>query len=78
MRAEIFPAINVAHSFSQPPQIAKDYYKTKATLGAKPDPMSVGLRHRVPAMNRKIRAMLGAATHDEAPERNPFKTTGSA
>jgi hypothetical protein len=46
----------------------------KAALGAKPEPMSVWLRHRVPAMNWIIRGMLGAVTHDEAPERNPFKT----
>lgn len=45
----------------------------KAALGAKPEPMSVWLRHRVPAMNWIIRGMLGAVTHDEAPERNPFK-----
>lgn len=46
----------------------------KAALGAKPEPMSVWLRHRVPAINWVIRGMLGAVTHDEAPERNPFKT----
>lgn len=45
----------------------------KAALGAKPEPMSVWLRHRVPAMNWIIRGMLGAVTHDQAPERNPFK-----
>jgi hypothetical protein len=35
--------------------------------------MSVWLRHRVPAMNWIIRGMLGAVTHEAAPERNPFK-----
>ena len=45
----------------------------KAALGAQPEPMSVWLRHRVPAMNWIIRGMLGAVTHEEAPERNPFK-----
>jgi hypothetical protein len=45
----------------------------KAALGAKPEPMSVWLRHRVPAMNWIIRGMLGAVTHEAAPERNPFK-----
>lgn len=45
----------------------------KAALGAKPEPMSVWLRHRVPALNWIIRGMLGAVPHDEAPQRNPFK-----
>jgi len=45
----------------------------KAALGAKPEPMSVWLRHRVPAMNWVLRGLLGAVTHEEAPERNPFK-----
>lgn len=48
----------------------------KAALGAKPEPMSVWLRHRVPAMNWIVRGMLGTVTHEEAPERNPFKTVG--
>jgi hypothetical protein len=50
----------------------------KAALGAKPEPMSVWLRHRVPAMNWILRGVLGAVTHDEAPERNPFKTVKEA
>jgi hypothetical protein len=50
----------------------------KAALGAKPEPMSVWLRHRVPAMNWMIRGVLGAVTHDEAPERNPFKASNPA
>jgi hypothetical protein len=45
----------------------------KAALGAKPEPMSVWMRHRVPAMNWIVRGILGAVTHDQAPERNPFK-----
>ena len=47
----------------------------KAALGAKPEPMSVWLRHRMPAMNWVLRGLLGAVTHEEAPDRNPFKTT---
>jgi len=50
----------------------------KAALGAKPEPMSVWLRHRVPAMNWLLRGLLGAVPHGEAPERNPFKSGGSA
>jgi hypothetical protein len=45
----------------------------KAGLGAKPDPMSVWVRHRVPALNWLLRGLLGAVPHIEAPERNPFK-----
>ena len=46
----------------------------KAALGAKPEPMSVWVRHRVPALNWILRGLLGAVPHTEAPERNPFKT----
>lgn len=48
----------------------------KAALGAKPETMSVWLRHRVPAFNWMLRGLLGAVPHAEAPERNPFKTVG--
>lgn len=47
----------------------------KAALGAKPEPMSVWLRHRMPAMNWVLRGVLGAVPHHEAPERNPFKSS---
>jgi len=47
----------------------------KAALGAKPEPMSVWLRHRVPAFNWIFRGLLGGVPHAEAPERNPFKST---
>lgn len=49
----------------------------KAALGAKPEPMSVWMRHRVPALNWIVRGMLGAVTHEETPERNPFKNGGA-
>lgn len=45
----------------------------KATLGARPEPMSIWLRHRLPAMNWLIRGMLDSVPHAEAPERSPFK-----
>jgi hypothetical protein len=45
----------------------------KAALGAKPEPMSVWLRHRVPALNWLLRGIFGTVPHNEAPERNPFK-----
>jgi len=47
----------------------------KAALGGKPEPMAVWMRHRVPAMNWLLRGLMGAISHDEAPDRNPFKTT---
>lgn len=46
----------------------------KAALGAKPEPMSVWMRHRLPAVNWALRGLLGAIPHEEAPQRNPFKT----
>lgn len=50
----------------------------KAALGAKPEPMSVWMRHRIPALNWMLRGMFGAVPHDEAPERNPFKNVQPA
>lgn len=45
----------------------------KARLGARPAPLRVWVRHRIPALNLIVRGLLRAAHHDEAPERNPFK-----
>jgi predicted N-acyltransferase len=45
----------------------------KARLGARPSPMRVWIRHRIPALNILVRALLHSVSHDEAPERNPFK-----
>ena len=50
----------------------------KAGLGARPEPMAIWLRHRVPAINWMLRGVLGAVPHAEAPERNPFKSTTSS
>jgi hypothetical protein len=50
----------------------------KAALGAKPETMSVWLRHRVPAFNWLFRGLLDGVPHAEAPERNPFKATAGA
>src|SRR6185369_16325929 len=46
----------------------------KAALGARPEPMTVWLRHRLPTLNWMLRGLLGAVPHDEAPERSPFKS----
>jgi hypothetical protein len=46
----------------------------KARLGARPDPLRIWIRHRVPMLNVVVRGLLHTiADHDEAPERNPFK-----
>ena len=50
----------------------------KAGLGARPEPMSVWVRHRVPAMNWMLRGLLGAVPHADAPERSPFKSSQPA
>ena len=50
----------------------------KAGLGARPEPMSVWVRHRVAPLNWMLRGLLGAVPHAEAPERSPFKSTGAA
>ena len=40
---------------------------------ARPAPMRVWIRHRIPALNVAVRGLLRAVPHDEAPDRNPFK-----
>ncbi|MCE9546148.1 MAG: GNAT family N-acetyltransferase [Planctomycetia bacterium] len=47
----------------------------KARLGAKPEPMSVWMRHRQPLLNLIVRPLLSAIPHDEPPQRNAFKET---
>jgi predicted N-acyltransferase len=46
----------------------------KAALGAKPEAFSVLVRHRQPVLNKLIKRMLLSIEHEDAPERNPFKT----
>lgn len=45
----------------------------KSGLGARPEPMRVWMRHRVPGINLILRGVMNAVPHAEAPERNPFK-----
>jgi hypothetical protein len=45
----------------------------KARLGARSVPMRVLIRHRIPMLNALVRGLLHTISHDEAPERNPFK-----
>jgi hypothetical protein len=46
----------------------------KAALGAKPEAFGVLVRHRQPVLNKLIKGMLLSIEHEDAPERNPFKT----
>ena len=50
----------------------------KARLGAKPQPMSVWMRHSQPLINTVTKRLLGLVQHDEAPEANPFKKEKAA
>jgi len=46
----------------------------KARLGARPDPLRIWIRHRIPMLNVVVRGLLHTISdHDDAPERNPFK-----
>ena len=46
----------------------------KARLGARPDPMRVWIRHRIPMLNLIVRGLLHTIDdHEDPPERNPFK-----
>ena len=45
----------------------------KAKLGAEPVTTCCWLRHRIPVMNLVVRQLLRTITHEEAPERKPFK-----
>lgn len=45
----------------------------KARLGARPQPFHVWLRHRQPVLNLFVRNLLRSISHEEAPERHPFR-----
>ena len=46
----------------------------KARLGARPEPLRIWIRHRIPMLNVVVRGLLHTISdHDEPPERNPFK-----
>jgi hypothetical protein len=46
----------------------------KARLGARPEPMRVWIRHRIPMLNLVVSGLLHTISdHEEPPERNPFK-----
>lgn len=50
----------------------------KARLGARPEPLQVWLRHRVPALGQLLGAVLAAVPQEEPPTRNPFKQERAA
>lgn len=50
----------------------------KAKMGCKPEPLACAVRHRVSAVNLLVSALTRTATHDEPPERSPFKKTAEA
>ena len=45
----------------------------KANMGCKPVPLACAVRHRVSALNTLVSALAHNASHDEPPERSPFK-----
>ncbi|TWU47712.1 GNAT family N-acetyltransferase [Rubripirellula reticaptiva] len=45
----------------------------KSRLGCKPEAAHVWVRHRVPLLNAFVQQILKTVSHDEPPERNPFK-----
>jgi predicted N-acyltransferase len=46
----------------------------KARLGARPEPMRIWIRHRLPMLNVLVRGLLHTISHhDDAPERSVFK-----
>ena len=46
----------------------------KARLGARPEPLRIWIRHRIPMLNVLVRGLLHTISHhDETPERNVFK-----
>jgi len=50
----------------------------KAKMGCKPEPMACAVRHRVSAFNWITTALTRTASHDEPPERSPFKVADQA
>ncbi len=50
----------------------------KARLGARAEPFSIWIRHRIPMLNVLVRGLLQTISHhDEPPERSPFKQSSA-
>ena len=50
----------------------------KASLGARPQPFGMLVRHRQPVLNKLIKRVLLGVEHEDAPERSPFKKAKQA
>jgi hypothetical protein len=49
-------------------------HSTKARLDARPDPMRIWIRHRIPMLKLIVHGLQHTIDdHEEPPERNPFK-----
>ena len=50
------------------------FFSPRYLRGARPEPMRVWIRHRIPMMNHIVRRLLHTIDdHEEPPQRNPFK-----
>ena len=59
---------------SQRLSLGRTALEPKARLGARPDPMRIWVRHRIPMLNMLVRGLLHTISdRDEPPQRNPFK-----
>jgi len=47
--------------------------EAKSRLGCQPEKTYVWVRHRVPVINFVVQQLMKNATHEEPPQRNPFK-----
>ena len=50
----------------------------KAKMGCRPEPLACAVRHRASPLNLILSALARTASHDEPPERSPFKKAGPA
>jgi hypothetical protein len=55
--------------------VGRTALEPKAKMGCKPEPLACAVRHRVSAVNLLVSALTRTASHDEPPERNPFKAS---
>jgi hypothetical protein len=53
--------------------IGRTALEPKAKMGCKPVPVACAVKHRVSVLNPLLSAITRNASHDEPPERNPFK-----
>lgn len=51
--------------------------EAKSRLGCQPEKTHIWVRHRVPMLNFLVQQLMKNATHEEPPQRNPFKDATS-